>query len=37
MDLFTKTLPEDEWVYRLILGLGDQVEVLEPQHIREFN
>ena len=33
----TKTLPEDEWVYRMILSLGDQVEVLEPQHIREFN
>ncbi|GKU83965.1 YafY family protein [Niallia sp. NCCP-28] len=31
----TETLPEDEWVYRIILGLGDQIEVLEPQHIRK--
>ncbi|MEH7122243.1 WYL domain-containing protein [Bacillus sp. JJ1773] len=31
----TETLPEDEWVYRMILSLGDQVEVLNPQHIRE--
>ncbi|MGO4889918.1 helix-turn-helix transcriptional regulator [Anaerobacillus sp. MEB173] len=30
----TETFPEDEWVYRMILSLGDQVEVLEPQHIR---
>lgn len=31
----TEPLPEDEWVYRMILSLGDQVEVLEPQHIRQ--
>jgi hypothetical protein len=31
----TETLPEDEWIYRMILSLGDQVEVLELQHIRQ--
>ncbi|QFT91115.1 HTH domain protein [Bacillus sp. THAF10] len=31
----TETFPEDEWIYRMILSLGDQVEVLGPQHIRD--
>ncbi|WP_445492736.1 hypothetical protein [Niallia sp. 03133] len=28
-------MTRDKWVYRMILSVGDQVEVLEPQHIRE--
>lgn len=27
--------PEDEWLYGFILSFGDQVEVLEPEHLRE--
>jgi predicted DNA-binding transcriptional regulator YafY len=27
--------PEDEWVYGLILGYGDKVEVLEPASVRD--
>ncbi|MBD7912116.1 MULTISPECIES: YafY family protein [Clostridium] len=27
-------LPEDEWVYSLILGLGNKVEVIEPEKVR---
>lgn len=30
----TEYFPEDEWVYGMILHFGDQVEVLEPKHIR---
>ncbi len=30
----TETFPEDGWIYRLLLSLGDHVEVLKPQHIR---
>ncbi len=30
----TEYLPEDEWVYGMILHFGHQVEVLEPEHIR---
>jgi predicted DNA-binding transcriptional regulator YafY len=29
------TLPEDDWVYGHILSFGNNVEVLEPPHIRE--
>ncbi len=29
------SFPEDDWVYSFILGYGDNVEVLEPPHIRE--
>lgn len=29
------TYPEDEWVYGMILGFGNLVEVIEPLHIRE--
>lgn len=28
-------IPEDEWLYGFILSFADQVEVLEPVHIRE--
>lgn len=31
----TISYPEDEWVYGMLLSFGDQVEVMEPQHIRE--
>ncbi len=27
------SLPEDEWLYNIILGNGDNVKVLEPKHI----
>ncbi|MCT4564810.1 MAG: YafY family transcriptional regulator [Maledivibacter sp.] len=27
--------PEDEWVYSMILSFGNNVEVIEPHHIRE--
>lgn len=27
--------PEDEWVYSTILGFGEHVEVLQPEHIRQ--
>lgn len=30
-----KAYPEDEWLYRFILGLGHYAEVLEPLHLRE--
>jgi predicted DNA-binding transcriptional regulator YafY len=30
-----KAYPEDEWLYRFILGLGHHAEVLEPTHLRE--
>ena len=30
-----KAYPEDEWLYRFILGLGHHAEVLEPLHLRE--
>lgn len=30
-----KAYPEDEWLYRFILGLGHHAEVLEPPHLRE--
>ena len=33
--LVKKAYPENEWLYRFILGLGHQVEVLEPAHLRE--
>lgn len=33
--LVKKAYPEDEWLYRFILGLGPHVEVLEPRHLRE--
>ncbi|MBU1101385.1 MAG: YafY family transcriptional regulator [Bacteroidetes bacterium] len=26
--------PEDDWVYSMILGFGDYVEVIEPKHMR---
>lgn len=29
------TIPEDDWIYGMILNYGDDVEVLEPPHIRE--
>jgi len=29
-----KAYPEDEWLYRFILGLGHHAEVLEPVHLR---
>ncbi len=29
------SFPEDEWVYSTILGFGEDVEVLEPEHIRK--
>jgi predicted DNA-binding transcriptional regulator YafY len=29
------TFPEDEWVYGYLLSFGPEVEVLEPEHIRE--
>lgn len=29
-----KAYPEDEWLYRFILGLGHHAEVLEPLHLR---
>lgn len=29
------TWPEDQWVYSWILSFGDEVEVLEPPHIRK--
>ncbi|MFD0674714.1 helix-turn-helix transcriptional regulator [Cohnella sp. GCM10027633] len=33
--LVRKTYPEDEWLYRFILGLGHHAEVLEPPRLRE--
>ncbi|MNR40401.1 hypothetical protein D3C85_1586840 [compost metagenome] len=33
--LVKKIYPENEWLYRFILGLGHQVEVLEPPYLRE--
>jgi predicted DNA-binding transcriptional regulator YafY len=33
--LVRKAYPEDEWLYRFILGLGHCAEVLEPPHLRE--
>jgi predicted DNA-binding transcriptional regulator YafY len=33
--LVTVDYPEDEWVYSLILGYGEYVQVLEPDHIRD--
>jgi predicted DNA-binding transcriptional regulator YafY len=33
--LVRKAYTEDEWLYRFIFGLGHQVEVLEPPHLRE--
>ncbi|GKS09149.1 putative HTH-type transcriptional regulator YobV [Paenibacillus chitinolyticus] len=33
--LVKKAFPENEWLYRFILGLGHHVEVLEPPHLRE--
>lgn len=27
-------LPEDDWLFELVLGFGSQVEVLEPPHLR---
>lgn len=27
--------PEDEWVYSTILGFGEDVEVLQPEHVRD--
>ncbi|MFC6333544.1 helix-turn-helix transcriptional regulator [Paenibacillus septentrionalis] len=33
--LVKKAYPEDEWLYRFLLGLGHHVEVLEPPHLRE--
>lgn len=30
-----KAYPEDEWLYRFILGLGHRVEVMAPAHLRE--
>jgi len=31
----TVTYPEDEWVYSHIMSFGSNVEVLEPEHIRD--
>jgi predicted DNA-binding transcriptional regulator YafY len=28
-------LPDDEWLYSMILGYGERVEVLEPEHVRQ--
>jgi len=28
------TSPEDEWIYSIILSFGENVEVLEPKHVR---
>lgn len=33
--IFEISAPEDEWLYGLLLQLGDQVEVLSPPHIRD--
>jgi predicted DNA-binding transcriptional regulator YafY len=33
--IVTVNYPEDEWVYGMILGYGNEVEVLEPSHIRD--
>jgi predicted DNA-binding transcriptional regulator YafY len=33
--IVTVDYPEDEWVYGMILGYGNEVEVLEPSHIRD--
>lgn len=30
-----KAYPEDEWLYRFILGMGHHVEVMEPAHLRD--
>lgn len=29
------TIPEDEWIYGMILNYGNDVEVLEPPHVRK--
>ncbi|WP_105617148.1 helix-turn-helix transcriptional regulator [Vallitalea okinawensis] len=31
----TVTYPLDEWIYSTLLSFGDQVEVLEPDHVRQ--
>lgn len=33
--IFEFCAPEDEWLYGLLLQLGDQVEVLSPPHLRD--
>lgn len=33
--IVTVTWPEDEWVYGTLLSYGENLEVLEPMHIRE--
>jgi predicted DNA-binding transcriptional regulator YafY len=33
--IVTVNYPEDEWLYGMILGYGSDVEVLEPNHIRD--
>lgn len=33
--IVTINYPEDEWVYGMILSYGSEVEVLEPEHIRD--
>ncbi|MBN2007737.1 YafY family transcriptional regulator [candidate division KSB1 bacterium] len=33
--IVTITTPEDDWVYSLILGYCEHVEVLEPDHVRD--
>lgn len=33
--IFAFSAPEDEWLYGLLLQLGDQVEVLSPPHLRD--
>lgn len=30
-----KAYPEDDWLYRFILGLGHHAEVIEPPHLRD--
>ena len=35
-DMIVKiSFPEDQWVYSFILGFGEYIEVLEPEHIRK--
>ncbi|MFC5599624.1 helix-turn-helix transcriptional regulator [Deinococcus cellulosilyticus] len=33
--IFEFSAPEDEWLYGLLLQLGDQVEILSPPHLRD--
>jgi len=33
--IVTARFPEDGWVYRFILGFGEEVEVLSPPHLRQ--